>query len=69
MERATDPTRRAEIEREVKEMKGHLGSWSREEEQLREREAGLNAELQGEQAKLNDLHGQLETMVRELERQ
>ena len=46
---------------------GRLGSWSREEEQLRERESGLNSELQGEQAKLNELHGQLENMVRELE--
>jgi chromosome segregation ATPase len=64
---ALEQNRRNEIEREVKEMKARLASWSREEEQLREREAALTSELQGEQNKLNELNSQLENMVRTLD--
>jgi chromosome segregation ATPase len=59
--------RRAELEQQIKEMKGRLGVWAREEEQARAREAELSSESQVEQAKLGDLHNQLENMVRELE--
>jgi hypothetical protein len=44
-----------------------VASWSREEEQLREREAALTSELQMEQNKLSELNGQLENMVRQLD--
>lgn len=65
--RATEQNRREEIEHQLKEMKTRLASWSREEEQLREREVALSSELQIEQNKLNELHGQLENMVRQLD--
>jgi hypothetical protein len=68
LERGGEQSRRADVEQQVKEMKSRLSLWSREEEQLREREATLNAELQAEQSKLNDLQGQLDNLVRELER-
>jgi chromosome segregation ATPase len=67
MSRATEQNRREEIEHQLKEMKTRLASWSREEEQLREREASLSSELQIEQNKLNELHGQLENMLRQLD--
>ena len=65
--RATEQDRRAEIEHNVKEMKARLASWSREEEQQRERDVALNLELQIEQNKLNELNGQLENMMRQLD--
>ena len=67
--RATEQNRREQIELEVKEMKARVASWSREEEQLREREAALTSELQIEQNKLNELNSQLENMVRQLDGQ
>lgn len=67
MSRATEQNRREDIEHQLKEMKTRLASWSREDEQLREREAALSSELQIEQNKLNELHGQLENMLRQLD--
>ena len=65
--RATEQNRREQIELELKQMKARVASWSREEEQLREREAALTSELQIEQNKLNELNGQLENMIRQLD--
>ena len=67
--RLTEQNRREQVELEVKEMKARVASWSREEEQLREREAALTSELQIEQNKLNELNSQLENMVRQLDGQ
>jgi hypothetical protein len=67
--RLTEQNRREQVELEVKEMKARVASWSREEEQLREREAALTSELQIEQNKLSELNGQLETMVWQLDGQ
>lgn len=67
--RLTEQNRRDQVELEVKEMKARVASWSREEEQLREREAALTSELQIEQNKLNELNSQLENMVRQLDGQ
>jgi chromosome segregation ATPase len=65
--RGTEQNRRDEVEQHVKEMKARLASWSREENQLREREVALNLELQIEQNKLNELNAQLENMMRQLD--
>ena len=65
--RTTEANRRAELEQQMMEMKSRLGMWTREEEQLRNREAELGSELQTEQVKLSDLHNQLDRLVRELE--
>lgn len=65
--RATEQNRRDEIQQHVKEMKARSASWSREEEQLREREMALNLELQIEQNKLNQLNGELENLIRQLD--
>lgn len=65
--RATEQNRRDEIEQHVKEMKARSASWTREEEQLREREMALNLELQNEQNKLNELNGELENLIRRLD--
>lgn len=67
MSQAVDANRRAEMEAQIKEGKGRLGMLAREEEQSRQREAQLSAELQSAQAKLSDLDGQLDNMMRELE--
>jgi len=65
--RATQQNRREEFEQQIKEMKGRLAALSRDEEQLGEREAALSSELQIEQNKLNELNGQLENMMRQLD--
>ena len=65
--RGTDQNRRAEIELQLREMKTRLAAWSRDEEQLREREASLTSDLQSEQGKLSELQGQLDNMLRQLE--
>ena len=65
--RATEQNRRELVELELKEMKARMASWSREEEQLREREAALTSELQIEQNKLSELNGQLENVIRQLD--
>jgi chromosome segregation ATPase len=65
--RATEQNRREEIEQQVKEMKARLASWSRDEEQLRERETALVSEFQIEQSRLNELNGQLENIMRQLD--
>jgi chromosome segregation ATPase len=67
MSGTADPTRRAELEQQIKEMRGRLSVWAREEEQARNREGELSSELQAEQTKLNDLHNRLDYMERELE--
>jgi SMC interacting uncharacterized protein involved in chromosome segregation len=65
--RTTDATKRSEIEAQIKETKTRLSAQSREEEQSRQRELELTADLQAGQAKLNDLNSQLDTIIRELE--
>ena len=62
-----DANRRAEMETQIKEGKGRLSILAREEEQIRQREAQLSADLQFAQAKLSDLDNQLDNMMHELE--
>lgn len=67
LNRTTDATKRSEIELQIKETKVRLNAQSREEDQSRQRELELTADLQAAQAKLNDLNNQLDTIMRELE--
>lgn len=55
------------LESQIKEMKTRLNALTREEEQIRNREVELNADLQGSQTKLNDLNSQLDSMMRQLQ--
>jgi chromosome segregation ATPase len=65
--RETNADRQAMLEFQIKEMRNRLSISAREEEQARNREASLNAELQTEQAKLSDLNNQLDNIMRQLE--
>jgi SMC interacting uncharacterized protein involved in chromosome segregation len=67
LNRTTDATKRSEIEAQIKETKARLNSQSRQEEQSRQRELELTADLQAAQVKLNDLNNQLDNIMRELE--
>jgi len=66
MEHATDLNRRAELESRIKVMKGGLERMARESDQLRDREAATNSEVQISQAKLNELNAQLDSLMGEL---
>ncbi|HEY0084051.1 MAG TPA: hypothetical protein VGB61_14835 [Pyrinomonadaceae bacterium] len=63
---ASDAALRARFERQLVLSKQVLNAHARREEQLREREAQLNAQLQAEQAKLGELEDQLGNLEREL---
>lgn len=65
-ERATDLNRQAELELRIKEMKGGLARLARESERLRESESSMETEVQANQARLNDLNGQLDALMSEL---
>ena len=54
-------------ERGTHETNCSYSGWTRDEGQLREREATLTSELQIEQSKLNELNSQLENLVRQLD--
>jgi chromosome segregation ATPase len=63
---ASDAALRARFERQLGLSKQVLNAHARREEQLRERDAQLNAQLQAEQAKLGELEDQLANLEREL---
>ena len=67
LNRTTDAAKRSEMEAQIKQTKARLNAQSREEEQSRQRELELTADLQAAQTKLNDLNNQLDTIMRELE--
>ncbi|MBI4468680.1 MAG: hypothetical protein HY650_05080 [Acidobacteria bacterium] len=60
-----DANRRAELGQQIQEMKGRVSIWTRDEEQLRVRETELISASQIEEAKLDELHNQLDRMARE----
>lgn len=62
-----DQSKRTELELQIKELKAGIGRLSREEEQKRQADSDLSAELQSAQAKLNELQNQLDGMMRQLE--
>src|SRR5262245_11198812 len=63
----SDPARRAQLEREYKDMKFDAERHAFWDQQQREREPQVAAKLQIEQAKLSELNDRLEALERELE--
>jgi len=66
LERVTDPNGRADLESRIKSLKASLARIDPQIESLRNREAELGSELQGSQATLNELNGQLDALIRAL---
>lgn len=62
----TDSDAKTILESQIKEMKSRLTTVRREQEEIRNRERELNAELQTSQTKLNELNGQLDAMIRQI---
>jgi hypothetical protein len=67
VQQEADSKRRTEMEAELIDFKHVLEPLKQRTEQLREREMRLNAELQAEQGKMNELEMRLEAMEREID--
>jgi TolA-binding protein len=65
LERTTDLNGRSDLESRIKAMKMTLARFGPEDERLRSREAALDSDLQASQAKLNELNGQLDALMKE----
>ncbi len=66
LDRTPDPSAHADIESRIKFLKGNLARLSQEDERLRSRETALDTDLQAAQAKLNELNGQLDSLMVDL---
>jgi len=66
LDRTPDPSAHADLESRIKDGKANLGRLAQEDERLRNRETALDTELQGAQAKLNELNGQMDALMSEL---
>ena len=66
LDRTPDPNAHANLESRIKEVKSNLVRLAQEDERLRNRETSLDTELQAGQAKLNELNGQLDSLMSEL---
>lgn len=66
LDRTPDPNAHAELESRIKVVKANLARLAQEDERVRNRETALDTELQGAQAKLNELNGQLDSLMSEL---
>jgi chromosome segregation ATPase len=66
LDRTPDPSAHADLESRIKGGKANLARLTQEDERLRNREAALDTELQAAQAKLNELNGQLDSLMSEL---
>src|SRR5713226_4516100 len=66
LDRTPDPNAHADLESRIKGGKASLSRLAQEDERLRNRETALDTELQAAQAKLNELNGQLDTLMSEL---
>ena len=66
LERITDPNGRVDLESRIKSMKASFARFGPEEERLRNREVGLESELQMAQVKLNELNSQLDALLNEM---
>jgi chromosome segregation ATPase len=65
--RETDAAKRAEIEMRRRDTKFEVEEFTQKEQQQQGYETQLQAQLQAEQAKLNELNERLDTLQRELE--
>jgi len=66
LDRTTDLSAHADLESRIKGSKANLARLTREVERLSNRETALDMELQASQAKLNELNGQLDSLMSEL---
>ena len=66
LDRTPDPNAHAELDSRIKGGKANLARLTQEDERLRNRETALDTELQAAQAKLNELNGQLDSLMSEL---
>jgi chromosome segregation ATPase len=66
LDRTADPNAHADLESRIKGGKANLVRLAQEDERLRNRETSLDTELQAAQAKLNELNGQLDSLMSEL---
>jgi len=66
LDRTPDPSAHADLESQIKGGKANLVRLAQEDERLRNRETALDTELQGAQAKLNELNGQMDALMSEL---
>jgi chromosome segregation ATPase len=66
LDRTPDPSAHSDLESRIKGGKANLARFTQEDERLRNREAALDTELQAAQAKLNELNGQLDSLMSEL---
>jgi len=66
LDRTPDPNAHAELDSRIKGGKANLARLAQEDERLRNRETAIDTELQAAQAKLNELNGQLDSLMSEL---
>src|SRR5216684_83690 len=66
LDRTPDPNAHAELDSRIKGGKANLARLAQEDERLRSRETAVDTELQSAQAKLNELNGQLDSLMSEL---
>ena len=66
LDRTPDPNAHADVESRIKGGKANLARLTQEDERMRNRETALDTELQAAQAKLNELNGQLDSLMSEL---
>ena len=66
LDRTADPNAHADLESRIRAGKANLVRLAQEDERLHNREASLDSELQAAQAKLNELDGQLDSLMSEL---
>ena len=66
LDRTPDPNAHADLESRIKGGKASLVRLAQEDERLRNRETALDPEMQAAQAKLNELNGQLDSLMSEL---
>ena len=66
LDRTPDPSAHADLESRIKGGRANLVRLAQEDERLRNRETALDTELQGVQAKLNELNGQMDALMSEL---
>ena len=66
LDQTPDPSAHADLESRIKGGKANLVRLAQEDERLRNRETALDTELQGAQAKLNELNGQMDALMSEL---
>ena len=65
-DRTPDPSAHADLESRIKGGKTNLVRLAQEDERLHNRETALDTELQGAQAELNELNGQMDALMSEL---